>query len=66
MERVNTMKLRDLLKIIGHDDYIVAVQMNFLFPPIAIEKEKLKDYLDYPVLFVSKNWVIVLKGAKIV
>lgn len=60
------MKLLDLLKVIGHGDYSVSVQTNFLFPPIAIEKDKLKDYLDYPVFFISENWAIVLKGEKIV
>ncbi len=66
MERGNTMKLQNLLKIVNHYDYTVMLQMDIFFPPIEIQKEKLKNYLNYPVLFVTEDWVITIKGEKIV
>lgn len=66
MGRGNKMKLQNLLKVIGHYSYTVMLQMDNLFPSIEIQKEKLKDYLDYPVLFVTEDWVITIKGARLV
>lgn len=61
------MKLKDLLLKITHNNYRVVLQQIQELPiTFEIPKERLSDYLDYQVIGVSENWVITLKGAKIV
>lgn len=61
------MTLKDLLLKVTHQNYKVVLQQISELPiTFEIPKERLSDYLDYQVIGVSENWVITLKGAKIV
>lgn len=58
------MKLKELLKVITHQNYTVYVQNPF--GVIQLENtEEIKNHLDFEVVGVNENWEIVLKNDKL-
>lgn len=58
------MKLKELLKVITHQNYTVYVQNPF--GVIQLENtEEIKNHLDFEVVGVNENWEIILKNDKL-
>lgn len=58
------MKLKELLKVITHQNYAVYVQNPF--GVIQLENaEEIKNHLDFEVIGVNENWEIILKNNKL-
>lgn len=60
------MKLYDLLRAITHQNYnVVLKDINFMNKTRKLEQEELKNYLDYTVETIDKDWTITIKTQKI-
>ena len=60
------MKLYDLLRAITHQNYnVVLKDVNFMNKTRKLEQEELKNYLDYTVETLDKDWTITIKTQKI-
>lgn len=61
------MKLYDLLRAITHQNYnVVLKDVNFMNDLRAIEREELKNYLDYTVESIDEDWTITIKTQRLV
>lgn len=61
------MKLYDLLRAITHQNYnVVLKDVNFMDYLRAIEREELKNYLDYTVETIDEDWTITIRTQRLV
>lgn len=58
------MKLKELLKVITHQNYTVYVQNPFGVIQLK-NAEEIKNHLDFEVIGVNENWEIILKNDKL-
>lgn len=58
------MKLKEILKVITHQNYTVYVQNPFGTLELKTTNE-IKNHFDFEVIAVNENWEIILKAAKL-